>query len=91
MLSMMLLLPQPFGPTIPVMLSSKFTTVLSAKLLNPFISKLFSLTVGFNLGKQANIEESIAGIVADNDSCARIIHRKKVHAVTADRNAVNIF
>src|SRR6218665_477205 len=37
--------PQPFGPTIPVILSSKFTTVLSAKLLKPFISKLFSLTV----------------------------------------------
>ena len=37
--------PQPFGPIMPVTPSSKFTIVLSAKLLNPFISKLFSRTV----------------------------------------------
>src|SRR5688500_16642668 len=42
MLSTMLLFPQPLGPTIPVMFSSKFTWVLSAKLLNPFISKDFN-------------------------------------------------
>src|SRR5688572_10113963 len=45
MLSTILDLPQPFGPTIPVILSSKLTIVLSAKLLKPLISKLFSLTV----------------------------------------------
>src|SRR6185369_10017169 len=45
MLSTILDLPQPLGPTIPVILSSKLTTVLSAKLLNPLISKLFNLTV----------------------------------------------
>src|SRR5688572_11801723 len=50
MLSTILDLPQPFGPTIPVILSSKLTIVLSAKLLKPLISKLFSLTVfGFLL------------------------------------------
>jgi hypothetical protein len=45
--STILLLPHPFGPIIPVIPSSKLTTVLSAKLLNPLISKLFSLTVSF--------------------------------------------
>ena len=43
-LSMILLLPQPFGPIIPVIPSSKLTIVLSAKLLNPLISNDFSLT-----------------------------------------------
>src|SRR5690242_1136780 len=46
-LSTILLLPQPLGPTMPVILSSKFTNVLSAKLLNPLISKLFNLTVSY--------------------------------------------
>ena len=41
---MILLLPQPFGPMIPVIPSSKLTTVLSAKLLNPLISNDFNLT-----------------------------------------------
>src|SRR6266480_3934244 len=45
MLSTMLDLPQPLGPTMPVMLSSKFTRVLSAKLLKPLISKDFNRTV----------------------------------------------
>jgi hypothetical protein len=31
----------------PVIFSSKLTTVLSAKLLNPLISKLFNLTVSY--------------------------------------------
>src|SRR5438552_10514335 len=44
-LSTMLLLPQPLGPTIPVMFSSKFTWVLSAKLLKPLISRDFSRTL----------------------------------------------
>jgi hypothetical protein len=43
-LSMILLLPHPFGPMIPVIPSSKLTTVLSAKLLNPLISNDFNLT-----------------------------------------------
>ena len=42
MLSIILLLPQPLGPMMPVIPSSKLSTVLSAKLLNPFISKLFN-------------------------------------------------
>src|SRR5687767_3847262 len=45
MLSTILDFPQPFGPTMPVILSSKLTTVLSAKLLKPLISKLFNLTI----------------------------------------------
>src|SRR5678815_1562422 len=45
MLSTILDFPQPLGPTMPVMLSSKFTSVLSAKLLNPLISRLFNRTV----------------------------------------------
>ena len=49
MLSMMLLLPHPLGPMIPVMPSSKLTTVLSAKLLNPLISNDFNLTITFFL------------------------------------------
>ena len=44
MLSMILLFPQPFGPIMPVIPSSKLTIVLSAKLLNPLISNDFSLT-----------------------------------------------
>ena len=43
-LSMILLLPQPLGPMMPVIPSSKLTTVLSAKLLNPLISNDFNLT-----------------------------------------------
>ena len=43
-LSMILLLPQPFGPIIPVIPSSKLIMVLSAKLLNPLISNDFNLT-----------------------------------------------
>ena len=42
---MILLFPQPFGPMIPVIPSSKLTTVLSAKLLNPLISNDFNLTL----------------------------------------------
>ena len=38
-------LPHPLGPMIPVTPSSKLTIVLSAKLLNPFISKLFNRTI----------------------------------------------
>ena len=45
MLSMILLFPQPLGPITPVMPSSKWRVVLSAKLLNPLISKLFKRTV----------------------------------------------
>jgi hypothetical protein len=61
MLSTMLLLPHPFGPITPVIPWSKLTIVLSAKLLNPFISKFFNLTVsGLFIGStllclQANI------------------------------------
>ena len=44
-LSTILLLPQPLGPITPVIPSSKFRIVLSAKLLKPFISRLFNLTV----------------------------------------------
>src|SRR6476620_3390714 len=43
-LSTMLLFPQPLGPTIPVIFSSKLTMVLSAKDLKPLISKDFSRT-----------------------------------------------
>src|SRR3954467_14408904 len=43
--STILLLPQPLGPTIPVMFSSKLTRVLSAKLLKPLISRDFSRTL----------------------------------------------
>ena len=43
-LSMILLLPQPLGPIMPVIPSSKLTIVLSAKLLNPLISNDFNLT-----------------------------------------------
>src|SRR4030095_9381262 len=51
-LSTMLDLPQPLGPTMPVMFSSKFTRVLSAKLLKPLISRLFNRTVyRFNSGE----------------------------------------
>src|SRR6476661_9848298 len=42
--STILLLPQPFGPTIPVIFSSKLTWVLSAKLLKPLISRDFKRT-----------------------------------------------
>src|SRR3954471_2024212 len=45
MLSTILLFPQPLGPTIPVMFSSKLTRVLSAKLLKPLISRDFSRTL----------------------------------------------
>src|ERR1051326_1100990 len=45
MLSTILDLPQPLGPTMPVMFSSKLTMVLSAKLLKPLISRLFNRTV----------------------------------------------
>lgn len=37
-------LPQPFGPTIPVIWLSRLMTVRSAKLLNPLISNDFSRT-----------------------------------------------
>ena len=37
--------PHPFGPTIPVIWLSRLMTVLSAKLLNPFISNDFSRTL----------------------------------------------
>src|ERR1700710_2017770 len=46
-LSTILLLPQPFGPTIPVIFSSKFTNVLSAKLLKPLISRDFNRTLRY--------------------------------------------
>src|SRR5580698_7833254 len=49
MLSTILLLPHPFGPMIPVTPSSKLIWVLSAKLLNPFISRLFNRTVQYFL------------------------------------------
>src|SRR5436190_13387280 len=70
MLSTILLLPQPLGPIMPVMPSSNLTTVLSAKLLKPLISRDFNLTFnGFNAanigGKQRN---QSFGIV-------RVIHR----------------
>jgi hypothetical protein len=42
--SIILLLPQPFGPITPVIPSSKFKTVLSAKLLKPLISNVFKRT-----------------------------------------------
>ena len=47
MLSTILLLPQPLGPITPVIPSSKLMVVLSAKLLKPFISRLFNLTISF--------------------------------------------
>jgi hypothetical protein len=56
MLSTILLLPHPLGPMIPVTPSSKLTTVLSAKLLNPLISKLLSLTSA-HLGMKNNRPE----------------------------------
>ena len=48
-------LPQPFGPTIPVIPSSKFMTILSPKLLNPFISSFDNnIRRESNLNIQAN-------------------------------------
>src|SRR5215217_9001534 len=44
-LSTILLFPQPLGPTIPVIFSSKLTMVLSAKDLKPLISSDFSRTL----------------------------------------------
>jgi len=41
-----LLLPQPLGPTIPVILASKLNSVLSAKLLNPS-SMIFSSRMAY--------------------------------------------
>jgi hypothetical protein len=52
---MILLLPQPFGPITPVIPSSKCRVVLSAKLLNPLISKLFKRTVSLVFGQAANL------------------------------------
>jgi len=43
MASTMFDLPQPFGPTTPVIESLKLMVVFSGKLLNPFISKLTNL------------------------------------------------
>src|SRR5678810_755363 len=57
-LSTILDLPHPLGPTIPVTLSSKLTIVLSAKLLNPLISRLFRRTgKRFNSGEY-NLQNS---------------------------------
>jgi len=42
MASMMLLFPQPFGPTMPLMPEEKSMTVLSRKDLNPMISSRLS-------------------------------------------------
>src|SRR5438067_2316744 len=69
-LSTILLLPQPLGPTIPVMLSSKFTMVLSAKLLKPFISKDFNRTVFriFREGKYNGCPRQLTGF---NKPCAK--------------------
>jgi hypothetical protein len=41
--SAMLLLPQPFGPTMPLIPGEKSTTTFSRKDLKPAISSLFSL------------------------------------------------
>jgi hypothetical protein len=43
------------GPTIPVMFSSKFTMVLSAKDLNPLISKDFNRTLQQILAAKDNL------------------------------------
>ena len=47
-------LPLPFGPTMAVMSSPKLSTVLSGKLLKPWISNAFKYTGKFLLGKSAS-------------------------------------
>ena len=57
MASTILLFPHPLGPITPVIPSSKLMIVLSAKLLNPLISKLFNLTIfGFGLATNIRLE-----------------------------------
>src|SRR5688572_22460911 len=53
--STILLLPQPLGPTIPVIFSSKLTVVLSAKDLKPLISKDFNRTLQLILADKYNL------------------------------------
>jgi hypothetical protein len=55
MLSTILLFPQPLGPTIPVMFSSKLTIVLSAKDLKPLISRDFNRTLQQVLAGKDNL------------------------------------
>src|SRR5688572_264462 len=50
----LLLLPHPLGPTMPVMFSSKFTSVLSAKLLKPLISRDFNRTIAYFITDKDN-------------------------------------
>ena len=65
-LSMILLLPQPLGPMTPVMPSSKLRTVLSAKLLNPLISRLFKRTV-YKIFRQQTYVKKIDFITKNRD------------------------
>jgi hypothetical protein len=50
----MLLFPHPLGPITPVTPSSKFSVVLSAKLLKPLISKLFKRTGSYLFKDEMN-------------------------------------
>ena len=72
MLSTILLLPQPLGPTMPVMFSSKLTMVLSAKLLKPFISKDFNRT--YQVLKRANITQWVKPVVYFTGTPSLLIH-----------------
>lgn len=80
-LSTMFDFPHPLGPMIPVTPSSKFTIVLSAKLLKPLISKLFNRTVSeFKVRDKSNgtrLKDSMAlafGLV----NYSRFVHKKHV-------------
>ena len=69
--STILLFPHPLGPIIPVIPSSKFTTVLSAKLLKPLISKLFNLTFLW-FGQATNISLGGMGLSTScQQSCSQ--------------------
>jgi hypothetical protein len=80
MLSTILLLPQPLGPMTPVIPSSKFIVVLSAKLLKPLISNVFNLTVQIYFKGVANIlyklERNIWKYALSFHSYTQLFHRK---------------
>ena len=79
MLSTILLLPQPLGPTMPVIFSSKFTWVLSAKLLKPLISSDFNRTLQlFMTGKDSGMGRKTTFISpAGIRDYAHFVHRKQ--------------
>src|SRR5688500_18228070 len=70
MLSTILDLPQPLGPTMPVTLSSKLTMVLSAKLLNPLISKDFRRIIS---------DEFTAYVLKRRTSIRSFIHKNMLY------------